>query len=554
MSGFDQNNVDLTHFYDVVIIGAGPAGLTAALNLARACYRVAVIEKNKPGGLISLVSEIVNFPGLPSISGAALLKQMREHAAHFGAEFLDAEVTAIKDAAANIKTLETTRGTLHTYGILLATGARPKKLGFKGEDLYRGRGIAFNAAVDGEFFTGKEIIVVGTGITAAEESVFLTKYASHVTVLVSGPEYTCDAVFWERAEAHPSVTIHKNSKILQVDGDSLLRSITWQTLNNGETHTFSPDTGDTFGIFMCTGYEPATALVRDFIELDELYYVLVDRKQRTSLAGIYAAGDVCSFALRQSLTAAASGAVAASDLAHFVFRMQTKVGIVPEYAAHRASLHKTVDAKPGDMDTEKKSLFSPDMLGQLNTVFMMMERPLVLHLYPDSSKVSDELTSYMHSLAGLAPQLRVQSEEPSDKEPDVRPCVRVTYEDGTETGICFHGMPGGNEFNSFVLGLYNASCDGQKVDDAAREKITSITKDLHIEIFVTLTCAMCPELVTSAQRIATLSEHITTDVYDLNHYPALRESLNIMSVPCFRINGGRLLFGHKTVNQLLEYL
>ena len=546
--------IDLKQFYDVAIIGGGPAGLTCALNLARACYRVVVIEKAKPGGLISLVNEVVNFPGETSISGAALLKQMREHALHFGTEFIDAEVTEILDAGENIKTLVTSTGTLQAYGILLATGARPKKLGFEGEDMYRGRGIAFNAANDGEFFTGKEIFVVGTGTTAAEESVFLTKYASHVTVLVPAPEYTCDAVFWERPATHPQITIHKNIKITKVAGDSLLRSIEWENLTSGKRHTFMPDTGDTFGIFLLTGYNPNTALVRDLIELDELNYVLVDRKQRTSLAGIYAAGDVCSFALRQTLTSAASGAVAASDLAHFIFRMQTKVGVVPERVAHRAVLHKTIDAQPDAEAVERKSLFSPDMLSQLNTVFMMMEHPLVLHLYPDSSKVSEELISYMHSLSGLAPMLHVQTEELSDDEPDVRPCVRVTYEDGKETGICFHGMPGGNEFNSFVLGLYNASCEGQKIDETAHKKIDSITEDIHIEIFVTLTCAMCPELVTSAQRIATLSEHVTTDVYDLNHYPALREQLNIMSVPCFRINNGELHFGHKTVNQLLELL
>ena len=549
-----NQDIDLKQFYDVAIIGGGPAGLTCALNLARACYRVVVIEKSKPGGLISLVSEVVNFPGETSISGAALLKQMREHAAHFGTEFIDAEVTAIHNADGNIKTVETGSGTLKCYGILMATGARPKKLGFEGEEVYRGRGIAFNAAIDGEFFTGKNIFVIGTGATAAEECVFLTKYASHVTVLVTAPEYTCDTVFWERAETHPSVTIHKNIKILKVSGDSLLRSIEWQNLNSGETHTFMPDNGDTFGIFFFTGYLPATGLVRDLIELDDQQYILVDRKQRTSLAGIYAAGDVCSFALHQTLSAAASGAVAAQDLAHFVFRMQTKVGVVPEHTAHRASLHKTIDAQPDEAAIEKKSLFSPDMLSQLNTVFMMMERPLVLHLYPDSSKVSDELISYMHSLSGLAPMLHVQTEEPSDLEPEIRPCVRVTYEDGRDTGLCFHGMPGGNEFNSFVLGLYNASCEGQKVDENAKQKIESIENDIHIEIFVTLTCAMCPELVTSAQRIATLSDRVTTDVYDLNHYPALREHLNIMSVPCFRINGGELLFGHKTVNQLLSLL
>ncbi|MBR0173481.1 MAG: FAD-dependent oxidoreductase [Lachnospiraceae bacterium] len=544
---------DLKNFYDVVIIGGGPAGLTAALYLARACFRVVVVEKQATGGTVAIVAEIVNYPGMDAISGTDLINQMHNHAASFGAEFLEGEVTALLDTNANIKTVRTTAGTLQCYGILIATGARPKLMGFIGERNFRGRGISYNAVNDGEFFTGKEIFVIGSGTTAARESVFLTKYASHVTVLSPG-DYSCDRMFWTNAEKHPQIKICKNVTVKEVSGDSLIRSITWTDNADGTEHTYAPESGDTFGVFVLTGYDPSTSLVKGLVDLDELDYVLVDRAYRTSAAGIYAAGDVCSYAFRQALTAASSGAIAATDLAHFVLRLQREIGIVPEQPARRSSLHKTIDAGTDENYDENKSLFSPDMLSQLNTVFMMMERPLVMHLYPDSGKVSNELVSYMHSLAALAPMLRVNSVQPTNDEPEERPYVHVTYEDGGDTGIRFHGMPGGNEFNSFVLGLYNASCQGQKISDEARKKIKAIDHDVHITIFVTLTCSMCPDLVTAAQRIATLSDYVTTDVYDLNHFPDKREKWNIMSVPCFYINDGPLKFGHKTVEQLLELI
>ncbi|MBR0165145.1 MAG: FAD-dependent oxidoreductase [Lachnospiraceae bacterium] len=548
------NDLDLSTFYDVIIIGAGPAGLTAALSLGRACYRVAVIERQKQGGLVSVVSEIVNYPGTPSIGGSDLIKQMRSHAEHFGAEFINTEVTALTDMEDDIKTVVTKDATYHCYGVLLATGAPPKDVGFKGEAAYRGRGIAYTAPVDGEFFTGKEIFVIGAGTTAAEDSVFLTKYASHVTALVPSEDFTCDAAFWTRALEHPHITVIKNIEILEVTGDSLIRSLVWKDRASGEVTTFRPESGDTFGVFILTGHLPETGLVRGLVDLDALYYVPVDRRQRTNLPGLYAAGDVCSYTFRQVLTAASGGATAALDLIKFVYRMQTKVGICPVQPVRRATLHKTVDGAPGGESLEKKSLFAPEMLSQLYTVFARFEKDLVLHLFPDARPVSGELISYMNSLAGLEDKLSVRLEDVTDDEPEFRPCVRVEYTDETPCGFAFHGMPGGNEFNSFILGLYNASCSGQAVSDTAMEKIRSIDHDIHIDVFVTLTCTMCPDLVTAMMRIATLTPHVSCDVYDLNHFQSIRERYNVMSVPCYIIEGREPMFGLKSVDEILEVL
>ncbi|MBQ6735228.1 MAG: FAD-dependent oxidoreductase [Lachnospiraceae bacterium] len=543
------------NLYDVAIIGAGPAGLTAALYLARACYRVILFEKEPQGGLVRIVREIVNYPGTMSVSGNDLLSNMRTHAESFGAEFHRAEVTSLEALDRDIKRVITKDGVYHCYGVLVATGAPPKALGFKGEELFRGRGISYTPTVDAEYFTGKEIFVIGSGTTAAEDSLFLTKYATHVTVLVPAADYSCLPGFWADAEKHPLVTIHKNVRVKEVSGDSLVRTLVWEDLSDGSTHTFAPESGDTFGIFILTGHLPDSSLLQGHVDLDALNYVMVDSKQRTSLPGVYAAGDLCSYTFRQTLTAAADGARAANNLIKHVFRMQQKLGIVPVQQVRRAAAHRTVDAETDTSKTTKgSSIFSPEMLAQLNEVFFLMEKDLVLHIFPDSSKASEELTRYVGALSGYASKLEVYEDFPDDEEQDIRPYVRAEYKDGASTGLVFHGMPGGNEFTAFVLGLYNASCHGQEVPEDVRKKIEAVDRDIHFTVFVTLTCGVCPELVTAVQRIVTLNERISCDVYDLNHFPQLRDKYSVMSVPCYFINDGPLMYGKKTVEQLAELL
>ncbi|NLL36416.1 MAG: FAD-dependent oxidoreductase, partial [Fretibacterium sp.] len=162
-----SKDVNLEKFYDVVVVGGGPAGLTAAIYLARARYRVLVIEKNHFGGQITITSEVVNYPGVPKCSGEELTDSMRQQAQGFGAEFLLAEVESLS-LEGDVKVVKTNRGEFHCFGVLLATGAQPRAVGFKGEEEFKGRGVAYCATCDGEFFTGKDIFVVGGGFAAAE--------------------------------------------------------------------------------------------------------------------------------------------------------------------------------------------------------------------------------------------------------------------------------------------------------------------------------------------------------------------------------------------------
>ncbi len=218
----------MENLYDVVIIGGGPAGLTAALYLARARYRVVVVEKEHFGGQITITSEVVNYPGVERVSGAELTETMRKQAQSFGAEFLLSEVTKL-ELEGEIKQVHTGRGVLSCFGVLLATGAHPRMVGFQGEEEFRGHGVAYCATCDGEFFTGKEVFVVGGGFAAAEESVFLTKYAKHVTILIRGEDFSCAQSTADAARANEKITVVTNSRVLgEVSGDSALRALRYQ--------------------------------------------------------------------------------------------------------------------------------------------------------------------------------------------------------------------------------------------------------------------------------------------------------------------------------------
>lgn len=542
------------NLYDVIVIGGGPAGLTAALYLARACYRVLVVEKEKFGGQITITSEVVNYPGVERASGAELTEGMRRQAENFGAEFLLAEVTAV-EVDGDVRRVVTSRGVFECFGLLVATGAHPRTVGFEGELDFRGHGVAYCATCDGEFFTGKPVFVVGGGFAAAEESVFLTKYASHVTVLIRKDDFSCAKSAADEARRNEKITVLTNTLVESVSGDSVLRRLVYVNGKTGERTVFEPENGDTFGVFVFAGYSPSTELFRGIVDLDERGYVVTDRQQKTSVDGVYAAGDVCIKNLRQVVTAVGDGALAATELEKYCAAMQKKTGLKPEVPHRRAAAHRPADSGRGESAPatapQGDGLFSADMVQQLDALFAKMESPLILRLSLDERPVSRELERYMDALAALTDKLTV---EKSAAAGDGAPCVRVCRADGRETGIAFHGVPGGHEFTSFVLGLYNLAGPGQRIDDRTKNLIEKLDRDVHMTIMVSLTCTMCPELVTAAQRIASLNPRVSVDVYDLNHFPELREKYNVMSVPCYVVNDGQPMFGKKTVEELLAQL
>ena len=537
--------VQTENLYDVVVIGGGPAGLTAALYLARARYRVVVVEKDHFGGQITITSEVVNFPGVERTSGAALTESMRKQAESFGAEFLLAEVTGL-DLTGDVKTVRTSRCDLKCFGVLLATGAHPRMVGFQGEEQFRGRGVAYCATCDGEFFTDKDVFVVGGGFAAAEESMFLTKYARHVTILIRGDGFTCAQATADAARNHEKITVLTNTVVEEVSGDTALRFVRYRNTRTGQVTKHHAADGETFGVFVFAGYEPATELVQGLAELDEQGYVLTDRSQKTTADGLYAAGDVCVKPLRQVVTAVGDGALAATELERLCAAMQARTGLRPQQPVSRAE-EAAAPAEAGS------TLFNGDMLSQLHTVFARMASPLILRLFLDETPLSAELRQYMDELAAQSGKLSVEVGDPASA--DHLPCVRVCRADGDWTGLAFHGVPGGHEFTSFVLGLYNAAGPGQALDEESRNAIHAIQKTMDLQVLVSLSCTMCPELVTAAQRVAAENPNITAQVYDLNHFPDLREKYQVMSVPCLVVNSGeQVSFGKKSIRQLLELL
>ena len=535
----------LEHLYDVVVVGGGPAGLTAALYLARARYRVVVVEKARFGGQITITSEVVNYPGVARTSGADLTETMRRQAEGFGAEFLLAEVTGL-ELDGDVKTVRTSRGALKCFGVLLATSAHPRMVGFRGEEAFRGRGVAYCATCDGEFFTGKDVFVVGGGFAAAEESVFLTKYARHVTILIREDDFTCAQATADAARNHEKITVLTNVVVEEVAGDTALRSIRMRHTKTGQVTEHRAADGETFGVFVFAGYEPATELVRGLADLDRQGYVRTDRSQKTSADGLYAAGDVCIKPLRQVVTAVGDGALAATELERLCAAMQGKTGLRPQPANRQ-------DPERGIPPEADGGLFTADMLSQLQMVFERMASPLLLRLFLDETPLSAELERYMKALAAQSGKLSVERGDPALAQH--LPCVQVCRPDGSWTGLAFHGVPGGHEFTSFVLGLYNAAGPGQALDEETEAAIRAIRRPAALQVLVSLSCTMCPELVTAAQRLAAGHPDITAQVYDLNHFPDLREKYQVMSVPCLVVNGGeQITFGKKNIRQLLELL
>ena len=538
-------------FYDCIVVGGGPAGLTAGIYLARACCRVLVIERAKFGGQITITQEVVNYPGAEPMSGTALTERMKQQAARFGAEFLAGEVLSLAREE-DAWRVETNRGTLTATAVLLATGAHPRTVGFDGEEAFRGRGVAYCATCDGEFFTGKEVFVIGGGFAAAEESVFLTRYAKHVTILMPTDDFTCAEGTAAPTKAHEKISIHYHAVVTGLEGDAMPRVLRWRDTRTGEEHTFRAEGGDFFGVFVFAGYEPSTQLAKGFAALDEHGYILTDAGKKTSAEGLYAAGDVCEKPLRQVVTATGDGALAATEIEKYVHAVEERTGRRALRTPHAAPQHEVRDAGTAAEAAEPEDLFSGEMRAQLASVFARFTRSLQLELHLKDDATSAELARYMEKLAEMTPALSVTRQACAEAVP----FVRVLREDGTPAGIAFHGVPGGHEFTSFVLGLYNAASDGQSVAPEDRRRIDALRTPLHLTIFVSLSCTMCPELVTSAQRIATLSPFVTTDVYDIHLTTDLRERYQVMSVPCFLIEEAGVArppeFGRKSVSELLD--
>jgi thioredoxin reductase (NADPH) len=261
---------------------------------------------------------------------------------------------------------------------------------------------------------------------------------------------------------------------------------------------------------------------------------------------------VCVKNLRQVVTAVGDGAKAAAALEKYARAMQEATGLHPVPPVTR--LPQEPDHGQGKVAAAAEGdFFTPEIRARLAGVFEKMARPLVLRLGLDERPVSEELRRFMEELAGMTDKLRLEILPPESSGRDT-PWTGLYLEDGTYRGIAFHGVPGGHEFNSFVVGLYNASGPGQPLEADVAEALGAVQGPVSLKILVSLTCTLCPELVMAAQRMAAENPRITAEAYDLNHFPELRDQYQVMSVPCLVINDNIVSFGKKNIRELLALL
>lgn len=533
--------------YDAIIVGGGPAGLSAAIYMARARFHVLVIEKEKMGGQITITSEVVNYPGIFHTSGEKLTSEMIRQAKAFGAEFLSADVTGL-ELEGDYKTVHTSRGDFKALGIIYAGGAHPRLAGFTGETEFRGHGVAYCATCDGEFFTGRTIFVIGGGYAAVEEGLFLTKYGKKIIMVIRGDDFSIDSAAVEELKENPQVTILYHTQVEKVEGDSAVRRVVLKDRKTGEETVYTADDGDFYGVFVFVGYAPENGLLQGKVDLNPQGYVITDRDQKTNIDGVYAAGDICVKNLRQVVTAVSDGAVAATSLEKYLGSQYRKLHMKRTYVK---KVEPKEEPKAEAAKAEEGAFLDDDTRGALKPVLDRFEKPITLRLYKDDSELSYEDEKLLKELASLSDKV---SYEMKNAEPGLEHTISIVRNDGTEAGFYFHGVPGGHEFNSFILAMYNTAGPGQDIGEDNEKRIAAIQDKKDVTIAVSLSCTMCPDLVAAAERIAAASDKVTVHVYDLAHYPDLQNKYNIMSVPCLIVNDKDIHFGKKGVAELLDIL
>ncbi|RKW47672.1 MAG: thioredoxin-disulfide reductase [Lachnospiraceae bacterium] len=304
--------------YDVIIIGGGPAGLTAAIYASRARLSTLIIEKESFGGQIVSTDGIENYPGIvEGDTGTTLVERMRKQAETFGTKFLRDEVIDF-DFSQKIKTISTKGNTFSAKGVILSVGASHRKLDVKGEDEFAGAGVSYCATCDGAFFKDIEVFVVGGGDTAFQEALFLTKYASKVTIIHRRDSFRATKILQDKVEKNEKISFLLNSRIKEINGDGLVGSITVENVLTGEETQFFPNNAfNTFGIFVFAGNIPNTKLFEKEIKLNPQGYFIVGKDMKV-MDGVYAAGDCVEKEFRQVVTATSDGAIAALELEKYI--------------------------------------------------------------------------------------------------------------------------------------------------------------------------------------------------------------------------------------------
>lgn len=304
---------------DVIILGGGPAGLTAGIYAGRNLLKTLIIEKTSVGGNAILTEKIDNYPGFPEgITGEELAKKMETQAKKFGVKILESDVQKIS-VEGYWKIVEASNGTYRSLSLIIATGTRPRRLEVPGEDRFMGKGVSYCAVCDGAFFTGKKVAVVGGGDSALEEAIYLTKFAEDVTIIHRRDTLRAERIVQQKAFSNPKIKFLWSHIIKSIEGEKKVERLILEDLKTHETKTFPVD-----GVFIYVGLIPNTELFKGILNLDSNGFIITDEKMQTSVPGIYAAGDVRGKVLRQLVTAVADGAIAAIEASKFLEEINNK--------------------------------------------------------------------------------------------------------------------------------------------------------------------------------------------------------------------------------------
>lgn len=301
---------------DLVIIGGGPAGLSAAIYAKRALLDTVVLEQEALGGQVIITSEIDNYPGVPNTDGFTLTEAMRSQAADLGADIRMECVQSIERDDDELFHVTSDQQEYITKTVILAGGATPRHAGFAGEEDFAGRGVSYCATCDGMFFRGREVFVVGGGNSAAEEALFLTRFASKVTMIVRKDHMRAQASVIQQIEQNDKADVRYQTAVSKVDGENSITKVTFR--NTADDSEYVEEFAQGVGVFVFVGRVPATELVGDFVDLTPVGYVMADERMATKTPGLFVAGDVRDKPLRQIVTAASDGAVAATSAAAYL--------------------------------------------------------------------------------------------------------------------------------------------------------------------------------------------------------------------------------------------
>ena len=307
-----------TEYHDLVIIGSGPAGLSASIYATRAMLDAITIEQTTIGGQVITTNEIDNYPGVPNTTGFELMDLMEKQARDLGAQIVMDNIVSIeKDQASGIFTIVGGSASYTAKAVIFATGATPRHAGFENEDKFAGRGVSYCGTCDGMFYRGKHVFAIGGGNTAVEDALFLTRFADKVTMVVRKDHFRAQPALIKRLEENEKVNIRYQTSIVKVDGNQLLNEVTFRNNVTGEQTTEKFDEGS-FGIFVFVGQQPASEVLGDLVDKVANGAIITDEHMATKTEGLFVAGDVRATPLRQIITAAADGAIAATSASSFL--------------------------------------------------------------------------------------------------------------------------------------------------------------------------------------------------------------------------------------------